>query len=113
LFFNNDRENIHDSTFKIDSHEWEVVQIGHNFVSKYEYFVGITLDIIVGVSGPDDSFENANTIHKKYQVSDDLMNHFSTNETKVLDHFELSRNEMATHEYPVLAFIPTMCYCCT
>lgn len=121
FFFNISYEGdeIHKS-FLLDENKFDIRAISHNLNCKYKYFVGVTLNSIDGVEIPDTSIENGKKCHEKYNfkymkpishLKNEIIKHILKHAEDVTYHTEDYNMDM--HEYPILGFIPQMCYCCT
>jgi hypothetical protein len=110
-------------TLVLDDNIFVIRNIAHNLKSKYRYFAGIVLDSIDGVEQPNDSIENGERCHKKYDLStlnpiDHLKNEIAA---YLINHLKNDNSShvnslidcVEIHPYPILGFIPGMCYCCT
>ena len=110
---------------KINNIDFKIYDVGHNLHSKYTKFVGISLDSVSGVDEPVISMENANVFHKKYNYSEIVQQYGDLYKMKddivkaIIEFYSDSEDhynediQVDIHEYPILGFVPLMCYCCT
>ena len=128
FFFNVNSDEYIDGNIRVNDIDFRISQVGHNLESKYDKFIGICLDSVDGVDSPVVSMENANVFHNKFSFANiadkyghiDDMKDFIKKE--IIDLYidmqadgdgDGSVIDVDIHDYPIIGFIPQMCYCCT
>lgn len=136
FYFNVKSEEYVEANIIVNGIQLVVCNVGHNLNSKYEKFVGISLDSVEGVENAHNSMQNAGIFHKRYVYSEivkkygdmtnlkkDIIKEIANlyteygnengNENGNGNAGEVKEEDVVIHEYPILAFVPLMCYCCT
>jgi len=108
---------VHDENCELDVHTHydDIDLYGIDHVSKrdYNFFIGKEIEYFNGIEQPEDAVLFAEFIHKVYKpIKENLLSRQDV--IKILQNrYELNESEMTLSDFPILTFIPTMCYCCT
>ena len=111
-------DELHDLFYRDDTVlDLEIVGVDHaSSKHKCELFIGITLGSISGVEDCDDAENNAKALSKIYEPVKIPSKQEILKELNIkLANEEINSclSEKHFSSYPVLTFVPTMCYCCT